>query len=120
MVRSEHLDWILSGSDYEAVRAWLRTALLGLAVGRPAELPLDYEAWTAHLFWLSSCLSAGVLESSVLTKDEFEGLRLLDEVTRELKGQLRRCPHCGGWTDSELTCSRCKKALASPATQGGR
>ena len=81
--------------------------------------PLDpgIGAWIGHLFWLKSSLAAGTLQVAQLLEHEAEGLRLIDEVNREVRQRLRRCPHCGSVTESLLACTTCGRPLQSSAVQ---
>ncbi len=81
--------------------------------------PLDpgIGAWIGHLFWLRSSLTAGTLLVSQLLEHEAEGLRLIDEVNREVRQKLHRCHHCGSVTESLLACTTCGRSLQSAAVQ---
>ncbi len=92
----------------EELKEVLAGVLRALASRRePPPLDPDVGAWIAHLFWLKSSLDAGTLEPSQLLEHEAEGLRLMDEVSRDVGQKLHRCPRCGSFTDSMLTCSTC-------------
>lgn len=108
------MSWFRSSSDYAAVRAALALVLKAAAQRRePQGVDPDYLAWCGHLFYLRSALDAQLLGFQELTAEEFEGLRLMDEVARELGQTLRRCPHCGAFTEREITCDVCGKSMQS-------
>ena len=110
------MSWQATARDTAALRHWLEVALKAQATRKPPDdLPPDFAAWISHLFWLQSCLEAHVLPIAGLSGDEAEGLRLLDEATRHVSTQLKRCPHCGGFSETELSCSVCKRAFAPKA-----
>jgi len=110
--------WLKTSSDYEGVRTWLKPVLAAAAArslgSEPLGVPIDYAEWIGYLLWLNSCLSAGVLSPGALDRDEMEGLRLLDEVTREVQ-QQRRCPRCGSPAGHPWRCQTCGAELAAAA-----
>ena len=110
--------WVKTSSDYEGVREWLGVVLKAQATGDDQEIPPDFAAWISHLGWLNACLEAGTLLPGQLLRDEAEGLRLMDEVARELSQKLMRCPSCGQYQESTLTCRRCGKRMqgSDPST----
>ena len=98
--------------DTGQVRDSLAALLRAFAARQePPPLAPGIGPWIAHLLWLRSSLEAGTLAASELLAPEAEGLRLMDEVSREVSQKLRRCPRCGHGTEALLNCDVCGHAL---------
>ena len=100
--------------DYEQLRRDLAGVMKSHAARsepEPGAIFPGSARWIEHLAWLKSRLSAGTLDISQLLAHEAEGLRIMDEVSRELGKKLHRCPRCGAFTESMLACSSCGQSF---------